>query len=252
MADGEKITMLTAYDACIAPLLEAAGVDVLLVGDSIGNVSLGYSSTLPVSLDDIVRATGSVSRSTSRSFILADLPFGSFEANNTQAFEAASALMVAGAGGVKIEGGEHRAEVIRFLTQNGIPVMGHLGYTPQSEHTLGGPRLQGRGEAKEQLLRDALAIEEAGAFGIVLEMVPANIAAKITQSVAVPTIGIGAGPDCDGQVLVWADMAGMTDWTPSFVRRFAELGKELQNAAGDYVSSTKDGSFPGSDNYKLD
>lgn len=249
---GEKITMLTAYDATIAPLLEAAGVEMLLVGDSMGNVALGYSSTLPVSLADVIRSTAAVARSTSRAFIVADLPFGSFEADDAEGFRAAAELMKAGAGAVKIEGGAQRTSLIKKLSDNGIPVMGHLGYTPQSEHTLGGPRLQGRGEASTQMLTDAQALADAGAFGIVLEMVPARLAAKITTSVPVPTIGIGAGPDCDGQVLVWADMAGMTEWTPSFVRRFAEIGTALRDAAAGYVQATKTGAFPGTENFKLD
>lgn len=250
-ASGEKLTMLTAYDSTIAPILATAGVEMLLVGDSIGNVALGFDSTLPVSLQDILTATAAVARSTSRPLIIADLPFGSYEADQRQAFEASVSLLKVGAQGVKLEGGASRAHLVKFLVDNGVPVMGHLGYTPQSQHTIGGPRLQGRGTTnKKKMITDALALERAGAFSIVLEMVPADLAREITQHLAIPTIGIGAGPACDGQVLVWADMAGMTEWTPSFVHRFAEIGKELRRAATDFVTATKDSSFPGSKNYQ--
>lgn len=248
-AEGQKLTMLTAYDSVTAPLFEAAGVDMLLVGDSLGNVALGYSSTLPVELADMVRATGAVARSTNRAFLVADLPFGSYEQGEAEAFSAAAQLMKVGAQAVKIEGGKTRAHLVRFLVDNGIPVMGHLGYTPQAEHTLGGPRLQGRGETEARLREDAQALEDAGAFAIVLEMVPAGVAAGVTESLQIPTIGIGAGPACDGQVLVWSDMAGMTDWSPRFARRFAEIGAALQEAASQYVEAVEDGSFPGPENY---
>lgn len=244
VAAGQHLTMLTAYDSLIAPLLENAGVDMLLIGDSVGNVNLGYQSTIPVSLDDIQRATEAVVRSTARPFIVADLPFGSYEKDCAQAFESSARLLKAGAGAVKLEGGSHRAETVSFLTQNGVPVMGHLGYTPQSENTLSGPRLQGKGDAGQALLDDARKLEEAGAFSLVLEMVPAELAAQITESISIPTIGIGAGAGCNGQVLVWADMAGMTSWTPRFVRRFAEAGKLIEGAASEYVKAVQDGSFP--------
>lgn len=252
-ARGEKLTMLTAYDSTVAPLLAQGGVEMLLIGDSMGNVALGLDSTLPVSVADITAATAAVARSTSLPLIVADLPFGSYEGSDQQAFETSVALLKAGAQAVKLEGGAHRAPTVRFLVENGIPVMGHLGYTPQSQHTLGGPRLQGRGSAKRQeLLDDALALERAGAFAVVLEMVPAGLAEEVTDQLKIPTIGIGAGPSCDGQVLVWADMAGMTEWTPSFVHRFAEVGTELQRAAASFVAATKEGSFPGPDNYRDD
>lgn len=242
--------MLTAYDALTAPLLEAAGVDMLLVGDSLGNVILGHSSTLPVTVEDMERATASVARSTSRALIVADLPFGSYEDGPAHAFASAARLMKAGAHAVKLEGGAPRGHIIRSLVDAGIPVCAHLGYTPQSENALGGPRMQGRGEAGEAMRADALAVQEAGAFALVLEMVPSTVAARITAELSIPTIGIGAGPDTDGQVLVWSDMAGMSDWTPSFVRRFGELGSALTAAAGDYVAAVRDGSFPGEGNFK--
>ncbi len=250
-AERRPITMLTAYDALTAPIFEAAGVDMLLVGDSMGNVMLGHDSTLTVSLDDMERAVGAVARSTKRPLIVADLPFGTYETGPFQAFESATRLMRAGAHAVKLEGGAERVPAVEMLVDGGIPVMGHLGYTPQSEHALGGPRLQGRGEQGEKLWADALALQEAGAFALVLEMVPAQLAKEVTRAVRIPTIGIGAGPRCDGQVLVWSDMAGMTEWTPSFVRRFAELGAALEGAASEYVAAVRDGSFPGPDNYRV-
>ncbi len=244
VADGGRVTMLTAYDALTAPIFEAAGVDTLLIGDSLGNVTLGYESTLPVSLEDIVRATEAVARSTRRPLIIADLPFGSFEESSAQAFRSSAALLKAGAAAVKLEGGAQRADTVSFLVANGVPVVGHLGYTPQSENTLGGPRLQGKGEQAARMLSDARALSDAGAFAIVLEMVPGKLAKQITDEVPALTIGIGAGPNCDGQVLVWSDMAGMTSWTPSFAKRFAELGATLEQAARQYVSETEAGIFP--------
>ncbi len=243
-SEGRPLTMLTAYDALTAPILESAGVDMLLVGDSLGNVVLGHGSTLPVTLEDMVRATGAVARSTSRVLVVADLPFSTYEASPQQAFASAARLIQAGAHAVKLEGGSPRVAAVRLLTEGGIPVIGHLGYTPQSENALGGPRMQGRGDQGHRLLADARSLQDAGAIALVLEMVPADIAGTITHALTIPTIGIGAGPDTDGQVLVWSDMAGMTEWTPSFVRRFGELGEALRAAATDYVASVVDGSFP--------
>ena len=251
-AEGIPLTMLTAYDALTAPILEAAGVDMLLIGDSLGNVILGHGSTLPVTLEDMERATAAVARSTSRAMIVADLPFGAYEDTPEHAFASAARLMKAGAHAVKLEGGEARAHIIAALTAAGIPVCAHLGYTPQSENTLGGPRMQGRGDSAEQLRRDSLAVQEAGAFAVVFEMVPASIATELTQTLSIATIGIGAGPNTDGQVLVWSDMAGYSDWTPSFVRKFGQLGAALREAASDYVGSVRERSFPGPDNYKND
>lgn len=246
--EGRRLSMLTSYDALTAPIFEAAGVDMLLVGDSLGNVILGYPGTLNVSVEDMVRATGAVARSTNRALIVADLPFGSYQASEERAFDTAADLIRAGAHAVKLEGGAEYAPLVRFLTKGGIPVMGHLGYTPQSEHALGGPRLQGRGDAGRALVGDAAALADAGVFALVLEMVPASLAKTITNELAIPTIGIGAGPHCDGQVLVWSDMAGMTDWSPSFARRFGEVGEQLKQATTRYVESVQDGSFPGSEN----
>ena len=251
-AEGIPLTMLTAYDALTAPILEAAGVDMLLVGDSLGNVILGHSSTLPVTLEDMERATAAVARSTSRAMIVADLPFGTYEDTVEHAFASAARLMKAGAHAVKLEGGRSRAHIIAGLVSAGIPVCAHLGYTPQSENTLGGPRMQGRGAGADALRRDAEAVEQAGAFAVVFEMVPASIATELTQSLRIPTIGIGAGPNTDGQVLVWSDMAGYSEWTPSFVRTFGKLGQALRDAASDYVEAVRERSFPGPDNYKND
>lgn len=250
--EGIPLTMLTAYDALTAPILEAAGVDMLLIGDSLGNVILGHSSTLPVTLEDMERATAAVARSTSRVMIVADLPFGTYEDSPEHAFASATRLMKAGAHAVKLEGGEARAHIIAALTAAGIPVCAHLGYTPQSENTLGGPRMQGRGDGADQLRRDSLAVQEAGAFAVVFEMVPAAIATELTQTLSIATIGIGAGPNTDGQVLVWSDMAGYSDWTPSFVHKFGQLGQALHEAASDYVGSVRERSFPGPENYKND
>ena len=246
-ARGERLTMLTAYDAVTARILDGAGTDMLLVGDSLGNVILGHSSTLPVTLEDMERATAAVARSTSRAMIVADLPFGTYEDTAEHAFASATRLMKAGAHAVKLEGGQSRAHIIAGLVSAGIPVCAHLGYTPQSENTLGGPRMQGRGAGADTLRRDAEAVEKAGAFAVVFEMVPASIATELTQSLSIPTIGIGAGPNTDGQVLVWSDMAGYSEWTPSFVRKFG-----LREAASEYVEAVRERSFPGPDNYKND
>lgn len=246
-SERRKLTMLTAYDALTAPLLEQAGVDMLLVGDSLSNVILGFSSTLSVTLEDMERATAAVARSTTRAFIVTDLPFGSYEASTQEAFHSAERLLRAGAGAVKLEGGIPRAATIEFLVNAGIPVMGHLGYTPQAEHMLGGPSLQGKGTQAKQMLEDAKAVAEAGAFGVVLEMVPASLAQEITATVPIPTIGIGAGAHCDGQVLVWADAVGMGAWAPSFAKRYANVGEIITEAASKYVHEVQSGEFPGAE-----
>ncbi|MBT0994817.1 3-methyl-2-oxobutanoate hydroxymethyltransferase [Cellulomonas sp. DKR-3] len=243
---GEKLTMLTAYDAVTARIFDDAGVDMLLVGDSIGNTMHGHATTLPVTIDDMIPAARAVAGAARRAFVVVDLPFGSYEAGPQQALESAVRIMKStGADAVKLEGGRRSAAQIRALTDAGIPVVAHLGYTPQSEHLLGGPRVQGRGdEASEHLSADAVAVTEAGAVAVVLEMVPAPVAAQVTEIVAIPTIGIGAGPECDGQVLVWVDMAGMGDWSPRFAKRFGEVGAALTAAASAYVDEVRGGSFP--------
>ncbi|MGY1844072.1 3-methyl-2-oxobutanoate hydroxymethyltransferase [Modestobacter sp. SYSU DS0875] len=243
---GEKWAMLTAYDTVSAAVFEEAGIPVLLVGDSAGNVVLGHTGTVPVTVEDILLLTKAVTRSTTRALIVADLPFGSYESGPQQAYESAVRMMKeGGAQAVKLEGGVRVAPQIRLLHEAGIPVMAHIGFTPQSEHTLGGFRVQGRGAGAEQLLADARAVQEAGAFAVVLEMVPAAIAGQVTAELAIPTIGIGAGPDCDAQVLVWPDMAGLTGGrVPRFVKKYADLRTELLRAAREYADEVRTGAFP--------
>jgi 3-methyl-2-oxobutanoate hydroxymethyltransferase len=244
---GEKWAMLTAYDTFSAAVFEEAGIPVMLVGDSAGNVVLGHTSTVPVTVEDMLVLTKAVTRSTTRALIVADLPFGSYEASPQQAFTTAVRMMKeGGAQAVKLEGGVRVAAQTRVLTENGVPVMAHVGFTPQSEHALGGFRVQGRGAGAEQLLADAHAAQEAGAFAVVLEMVPAPLAAQVTKELAIPTIGIGAGADCDAQVLVWPDMAGLTGGrVPRFVKKYADLRGELLRAAREYADEVRGGVFPG-------
>lgn len=243
----EPLTMLTAYDAVCGRIFDQAGVDMLLVGDSIGDNMLGHPSTIPVTVDEMIPAVRAVARAAQRALVIADLPFGSYEASPAQCHATAVRMLKEGlAHAVKFEGGAHMADHVRLCTQAGIPVIGHLGFTPQSENILGGKRVQGRGaQAAEKLVADAQALEQAGAVAIVLEMVPAPLAARVTAEVAIPTIGIGAGPDVDGQVLVWTDMAGMGAWSPRFARRFADLGDELLAATRRYTAAVRDREFPG-------
>ncbi|HLS14982.1 MAG TPA: 3-methyl-2-oxobutanoate hydroxymethyltransferase [Beutenbergiaceae bacterium] len=245
-AAGERLTMLTAYDAVTARIFDAAGIDLLLVGDSIGDNMLGHPTTIPVTLEEMIPPVRAVARATQRTMVVADLPFGTYEASPQQALASSVRMLKeGGAHAVKFEGGHRVAEHVRLVSGAGIPVVGHLGFTPQSENMLGGRRVQGRGDsAVEQLVADAQAIEEAGAVAVVLEMVPAPVAAQVTKSVQIPTIGIGAGPDCDGQVLVWLDMAGMGSWSPRFAKQFAQLGQELQRAAGQYATEVRSGAYP--------
>ncbi|MFF8329994.1 MULTISPECIES: 3-methyl-2-oxobutanoate hydroxymethyltransferase [Streptomyces] len=243
---GEKWPMLTAYDAMTASVFDEAGIPVLLVGDSMGNCHLGYDTTVPVTLDQIAMLTAAVVRGTSRPLIVADLPFGSYQESDVQALRSATRLVKeAGAGAVKLEGGERSAEQIGLLVRSGIPVMAHIGLTPQSVHAMG-YRVQGRGEeAAEQLLRDAKAVQDAGAFAVVMEMVPAGVAGEVTRALAVPTVGIGAGPECDAQVLVWTDMAGLTPGRlPRFVKQYAQLRETLTEAVSAYASEVVSGAFP--------
>jgi 3-methyl-2-oxobutanoate hydroxymethyltransferase len=244
---GEKWAMLTAYDTVSASIFEEAGIPVLLVGDSAGNVVLGHTSTVPVTVEDILLLTKAVTRSTTRALVVADLPFGSYESGPQQALETSFRMMKeGGASAVKLEGGVRVAAQIRALVEAGIPVMAHIGFTPQSEHALGGFRVQGRGAGAEQLLADAHAAQESGAFAVVLEMVPAEIAGQVTKELSIPTIGIGAGVDCDAQVLVWPDMAGLTGGrVPRFVKKYAELRAELLRAAREYAEDVHSGAFPG-------
>lgn len=245
--DGEKIAMLTCYDASFAAMLDAAGLDSLLVGDSLGMVLQGHETTLPVTLADMAYHTRSVARGSGRPFLIADMPFGTFQESPQQAFRNAVELMAAGAQMVKIEGGAELAETALFLTQRGVPVCGHLGLTPQSVHQFGGYRVQGRGEdAEKKLLDDALELEAAGAGVIVLEAIPAKLADQVTRRLRIPTIGIGAGPACSGQVLVLHDMLDVYPGKKArFVKNFMHGASSIANAAERYVRAVKDRSFPG-------
>ena len=242
-----RITCLTAYDYPTARLLDEAGVDILLVGDSLGMVVLGYENTLPVTMEEMLHHTRAVRRGTRRALVVADMPYGSYHAELEESLRnAVRFVKEAGAEAVKLEGGEKRLELIARLVEAEIPVMGHIGLTPQSVHTLGGFKVQGKTvEAAEQLLRDAQSVEAAGAFAIVLESVPRELAARITQQLRIPTIGIGAGPECDGQVLVFHDLVGLTQGTvPKFARRYANLAEVIARAAGEYCEDVRSGRFP--------
>ena len=244
---GEKISMLTAYDYSTAKLLDEAGIDGILVGDSLGNVMLGYENTLSVTVEDMIHHGAAVARGVKNALVVIDMPFLSYQTSVYDAVKNAGRLIKEGHGGaVKLEGGEEMADRIRAITNASIPVMGHLGLTPQSIHTLGGYRIQGKTEANDQkLLEDALAVEEAGAFALTLECVPAKLAELITSKLSIPTIGIGAGAGCDGQVLVYQDMLGMfDDYIPKFVKRFAEVGEMMKNAFAEYNRQVKEGSYP--------
>ncbi|WP_068259422.1 3-methyl-2-oxobutanoate hydroxymethyltransferase [Janibacter limosus] len=246
---GERWAMLTAYDMYAAQVFDGAGIPVLLVGDSAGNNVYGHETTVPVTLEEMIPLTRAVAGAAASALVVADLPFGTYQASPEQAYMSAARLMKEGlAHAVKLEGGVEMAPAIERMTQGGIPVMAHIGFTPQSEHTLGGYRVQGRGDAEAQLLEDARAVQEAGAFAVVMEMVPAPAAAAVTRELRIPTIGIGAGPDCDAQVLVWQDMAGLrTGKAPRFVKRYADLSTVLGDAARAYAADVASGSFPASE-----
>ncbi|MGC2674211.1 MAG: 3-methyl-2-oxobutanoate hydroxymethyltransferase [Candidatus Acidiferrum sp.] len=246
-SNSQKIVCLTAYDYPTARLLDEAGVDVLLVGDSLGMVVLGYESTLPVSVDEMLHHTRAVRRGTRRALVVADMPYGSYHTDTAESLRnAVRFVKEAGAEAVKVEGGERRLELIVRLTEAEIPVMGHVGLTPQSVNALGGYRVQGKTTvAAEQLVRDARAVEAAGAFAVVLEAVPRELAAQITRELRIPTIGIGAGPDCDGQVLVIHDLLGLTfGATPKFARQYANVGEMIAKAAREYCEDVRGGTFP--------
>jgi len=238
--------MLTSYDQYTATIFDEAGVWALLVGDSAANNVYGYETTLPVTVDELLPLVRAVSRSVTRAFVIADLPFGSYEDGPSQALETSIRFMKeGGAHAVKFEGGVRVAEQIQKVTDAGIPVMGHIGFTPQSEHQLGGYRVQGRGSDEDRLLADAHAVADAGAFGVVLEMVPGDLARRVTEELAIPTVGIGAGPECDAQVLVWQDMAGLRRGKMSrFVKQYANLAQVLADAAAAYVGEVQTGAFP--------
>ena len=243
---GERWPMLTAYDSLTARLFDDAGIPVLLVGDSAANVVYGYSSTVPVTMDELVPLVAAVTRGTRRALVVADMPFGSYQGSVEQALhQAARFLKEGGAHAVKLEGGQRVLPQVETLVGSGIPVMGHLGLTPQSVNTLGGYRVQGRGGAGEALIRDAKALEAAGAFAVVLEVVPRELAERVTASVSIPTVGIGAGAGCDAQVMVWQDLVGLTPGqAPTFVRRYADVHTVITDAVRSWADDVVAGSFP--------
>lgn len=245
-ADGNKIAALTCYDACFASLLENAGIDMLLVGDSLGNVLQGHANTLPVTLDDMIYHTQCVVRGSKKAFIMVDMPFGTFQISPEETFVNAARLMAAGAQMVKIEGGHIMTDTIEFLTQRGIPVCAHIGLLPQSVHQLGGYKVQGRtANEAEQLLNDALLLQEAGAAMLLMETIPAPLASRISRELSIPTIGIGAGADCSAQVLVLHDMLGIYAINRSrFVKNFMTGAESIQAAIAQYVEEVKTGKFP--------
>ncbi len=242
---GERWAMLTSYDMLTAALFDEAGIPALLVGDSAGNNVLGYDTTVPVTVEDMIPLVRGVARATSRALVIADLPFGSYQASPAQALETSVRFLREGAQAVKLEGGRRVLTQVSLLVESGVPVMGHLGLTPQSVNTLGGYRVQGRGEAGDQLLADALALQEAGAFALVLEVVPTDLAERVTKELLIPTIGIGAGPGCDAQVLVWTDMAGLTPGPgPKFLKKYADLRGVLGSAVAAYAEDVREGRYP--------
>src|SRR2546427_2807834 len=254
-ARGERIVMLTAYDATMARLLDRAGIDVLLVGDSLGQVILGLETTIPVTLDAVIHHTRAVARGASRALVVADMPFLTYQVSAEEALRNAARLFQeGGAAAVKLEGGRPVADAVRRLTAAGLPVMGHVGLTPQHVHRLGGMRQQAREEeAAQELIRDALALEEAGAFAVVVEGVPDAVAEAVTSRLKIPTIGIGAGPHCDGQVLVCYDVLGLFDtFVPPFAKQYAQVGQQILNAVSHYSEDVRQGVFPPSSSVRHD
>jgi 3-methyl-2-oxobutanoate hydroxymethyltransferase len=245
--NGTRFAMLTAYDQYAAQIFDEAGIEVLLIGDSAANNVLGYETSLPITVDELVIFSRAVSSAAHRALIVADLPFGSYETSPAQAIASSVRLMKEGlVHAVKMEGGAYYADTVRAMTQAGIPVMAHIGFTPQSEHALGGYKVQGRGDAGQALVADAVALADAGAFCVLMEMVPAEVARAVDEAVRVPTIGIGAGNGTTGQVLVWQDMAGLrTGRVAKFVRQYADLRTALSEAAKAYAEDVRNGSFPG-------
>ena len=247
---GEKIAVLTGYDFGMASILDECNIDIILVGDSLGNVVLGYDTTLPVTMDDMIHHTKAVSRGAHNVLIVADMPFLSYHVSEEAAVNNAGRfLKEANAQAVKLEGGREFAEIVRRITSSGIPVMGHLGLTPQSIHQLGGYKVQGKTDtAARKIIEDAKILEEAGAFSVVLECIPEGLAAEITDSLTIPTIGIGAGIHCDGQVLVINDLLGINEkFTPKFVKKYANLNLEIKKAVKNYIGEVKQGNFPDSE-----
>lgn len=246
-AERRKLAAITCYDAAFARLIDDTGVDIVLVGDSLGNVMLGHESTIPVTIDDMCHHTAAVGRILTRPLLCADMPFLSYQLSVEQALRNAGMLVQkAGAQAVKVEGGRAIVPQVKALVEAGIPVMGHLGLTPQSVHALGGYKVQGRGDkAAQAMLDDAMALQDAGVFAVVLEMVPMGLAAKLSQSLQIPTIGIGAGPDCDGQIIVLHDILGFDEnFSPKFLKRYANLGRDIKAAVSQYNQEVKSGVFP--------
>jgi 3-methyl-2-oxobutanoate hydroxymethyltransferase len=244
---GIKITGLTSYDFLSASIFDEAGIDFLLVGDSAGNTVFGYDTTIPVTVDELIPLTAAVVRGAKRALVIADMPFGSYENGPDVALDTAIRFMKeTGCHAVKCEGGVRSAQQIERIVRAGVPVMAHIGFTPQSEHGLGGHIIQGRGEGAKALLEDAHAVEEAGAFAVVLEMVPSAVAGQVTSELSIPTISVGAGPHCDGQLLVWSDWAGFTQGRiPRFVKQYADIGQTLLDAAKTYCEDVQMGAYPG-------
>ena len=247
---GRKITCLTSYDALTSGIFDQAGIDVILVGDSAADNVLGYTSTLPVTVDEMIPFGRAVAGSANRALVVVDLPFGSYETGDADALATSIRVMKStNAAAVKLEGGVRSATQIRAIVEAGIPVMGHIGFTPQSVNTLGGFKVQGRGSDAEALIQDALAVETAGAFAVVLELVPAELAAEVSRKLSIPTIGIGAGSGTDGQILVWTDFAGVHGGKPrKFVKKYADLDQVLSAAAKEYVADVQAGIFPAKEN----
>jgi 3-methyl-2-oxobutanoate hydroxymethyltransferase len=245
--EGRRFAMLTAYEQYAAEIFDEAGIEVLLIGDSASNNVYGNETSLPVTVDELLPLCRAVSRSAKRAFILADLPFGSYEVSAAQAVETSVRfLKEGGAHAVKMEGGAYYADTVRAMVEAGVPVMGHIGFTPQSEHSLGGYRVQGRGDAAQRLIEDATALEAAGAFAVLMEMVPAETAAAVDDALRIPTVGIGAGSATTGQVLVWQDMAGFRGGRMAkFVKQYADLRTVLGTAAREYAADVRSGTFPG-------
>ena len=244
---GERWAMLTAYDMHSASIFDEVGIPALLVGDSAANNVFGFDTTLPITVDELLPLVRAVVRSTRSALVVADLPFGSYQVSPEQALQTAIRFMKeGGAQAVKLEGGRAVLAQVRAIVDAGVPVMAHIGFTPQSEHGLGGYRVQGRGDSADRLLDDALALQDAGAFATVLEMIPVDVAGRITKELSIPTIGIGAGPECDAQVMVWTDMVGLNSGpTPRFVKRFADVRSVITEAARAYADEVAEGTYPG-------
>ncbi len=254
--EGRKISMLTAYDYSTAKLMDEAGIDAILVGDSLGNTILGYEDTVSVTMEDMIHHGAAVARGTSKTMVVIDMPFMSYQTNEYDALVNAGRLMKEGrAGAVKLEGGKSVCPQIKAITSAGIPVMAHLGLTPQSINAFGGNRVQGKNEeTARKIIEDAMAVQEAGAFAVVLECIPAKLATLITEKLAIPTIGIGAGNGCDGQVLVYQDMLGMfSDYIPKFAKKFADAGTVMKSAFADYIKEVSEGTYPAEEHtFKID